>query len=362
MKILHIDPERSFGGGERQVLGLIRHLARRGHENLLAASPGGAISRMVPPADARLIALSIRNDVDLFAALRLRWIVARESPHVIHYHTSRAHALSPWLRRHAPRAIVTRRMDYPIRPSRWSSLLYNRSVAAVVAISEDVRRKLVAGGVRAQRIRVIRSAVEPPAGLPGGAGREAARRRFGATDEAVIAVVAALERRKGQDVLLRALAELAPGGKRFLCLFCGGGSEREALERLAAELDLAASVRFLGEQRQVADVLAAADLFVLPSRHEGLGVAILEAMAMGLPVVATSVGGIPEAVVNGRTGLLIPPENPSALASAIGDLLGQPDRARELGARGRDRILEQFTMERMAAEYQSLYEEITRVA
>ncbi len=362
MKILHIDSERSFGGGERQVLGLVRHLARRGHENLLAASPDSALSRMVPGSDARLIPLAIRNHVDLLAALRLARIVARESPHLIHYHTSRSHALAPWLRRHAPRSLVTRRMDYPIRRGWWSSLLYNRSVAGVAAISEDVRRKLIAGGVRAERIRVIRSAVEPPAGLPGEAGREAARRRFGANGEPVIAVVAALERRKGQDILLHALAEISRRGRRFQCLLCGGGSERSALERLAAELGVAASVRFLGEQRQVADVLAAADLFVLPSRHEGLGVAILEAMAMGLPVVATAVGGIPEAVEHDRTGLLVPPEDGSALAAAIDDLLGHRDRACELGARGRERVLERFTMERMAGEYQRFYEEISRVA
>ena len=109
-------------------------------------------------------------------------------------------------------------------------------------------------------------------------------------------------------------------------------------------------------------MLAAADLFVLPSRHEGLGVAILEAMAMGLPVVATAVGGIPEAVEHDRTGLLVPPEDGSALAAAIDDLLGHRDRACELGARGRERVLERFTMERMAGEYQRFYEEISRVA
>jgi glycosyltransferase involved in cell wall biosynthesis len=362
LKILHIDPETAFGGGERQVLGLIRHLARRGHENLLAAAPGSRLSMMVPAADARLIPLNIHNHVDLVAALSLRRIVARESPHVIHYHTSRVHALAPWLRRYAPRALVTRRMDYPIRRGWWSDLLYNRSVGAVVAISEEVRRVLVAGGVRPERLRVIPSGVEPPAGLPGSAGRDAARRRFVADDDAVIVVVAALERRKGHDVLLEALRRLVERGVRFRCLLCGDGSERASLERQAAELGLGGRVVFLGEQRQVADVLAAADLFVLPSRYEGLGVAILEAMAMALPVVATRVGGIPEAVEDGRTGWLVPAEDDTALADAMAKLIAAPEHARDLGRCGRERILERFAMAHTAEAYERLYEELNRVA
>lgn len=362
MKVLHVDPERRFGGGERQVLGLVRHLALRGHENVLAAPPRSALATLLPGGDARLVPLAIRNDLDLIAAVRLRRIIARENPHVVHLHTARAHATAAWLGSASRRAVVTRRMDYPIRRGRWSSLLYDRAVAAVAAISEEVRRQLVAGGVRPERIRVIPSGVEPPAGLPGAAGRAAARVRFGANAEPMVAVVAALERRKGHDVLLHALAVLRARGVPVRCLVCGDGSERAALERLASSLGLGDAVRFLGEQRQVADVLAAADVFVLPSRWEGLGVAILEAMAMALPVVASAVGGIPEAVVDGVTGVLVPPEHPAALADALAALVADPARARALGERGRARVLERFTIERMAESYERLYEDLARTA
>jgi glycosyltransferase involved in cell wall biosynthesis len=361
LKILHVDPEVSFGGGERQVSGLIRHLAERGHENILAAPAASRLAAIVPAAHARLRPLVIRSDVDLVGALRLRRLVAVESPHIVHLHTSRAHAMSPWLRRNAGRAIATRRMDYPLRAGPWTNLLYNRAVAAVVAISEEVRRRLLAAGVRAERVRVIHSAVEPPAGLPGDAGRAAARRRFGLDDALAIGVVAALERRKGHDVLFRALARLAAGGGlRVRCLVCGDGSERAALERLARELRIAGSVVFLGEQRQVVDVLAALDVFVQPSRHEGLGVAILEAMAMALPVVASAVGGIPEAVTAGRTGILVPPEDPTALAEAILALGRDRANARRLGSAGRDRVLAEFSMAAMTSRYERLYDDVSR--
>jgi glycosyltransferase involved in cell wall biosynthesis len=362
LKILHVDPETGFGGGERQVAGLIRHLARRGHENVLAAAASSRLAAVVPATDARLRPLSIRNDLDVLAALRLRRLVAAESPHVLHFHTSRAHAMSPWLCRYAPRAIATRRMDYAPRRGPWTDLLYNRSVAAVVAISDEVRRRLVDSGVRRERISVIRSGVEPPRGLPGAAGRAAARARFGIGEELAIGIVAALERRKGHDVLLRALASLDAKGSAWRCLVCGGGSQREALAQLAADLGVASRVCFLGERPQVADVLAALDVFVMPSRREGLGVAVLEAMAMALPVVASSVGGIPEAVEPGTTGLLVPRDDPDALAAALDEIGRDRQRALRMGAAGRQRVLAEFSMEALTDRYERLYDAVCQRA
>jgi len=361
LKILHVDPEQTFHGGERQVVGLLHHLATRGHHNVLAAAPGGALASVVCPEDARFRPLAIRNDLDPLAVLRLRRLIAAESPHVLHFHTSRAHAMSLWLgRRTWRRAVVTRRMDYPLRRGVRTELLYNRSVAAVVAISEDVRRRLLAAGVRPERISVIHSAVEPPANPSGSAERSAARARLGLTDQATIGIVAALERRKGHDVLLRALVRLREAVPRLRCLVCGDGSERASLERFAQELGIRGLVRFLGEQRQVANVLAALDVFVQPSRYEGLGVAVLEAMAAGLPVVAARVGGIPETVREGETGLLVAKEDPEALAAAITELLQDPARAARMGAEGRRRVLAEFSMEAMTDRYERLYRDMIR--
>ena len=328
---------------------------------MLAAAAGSPLAAVVPAADACLCPLPIRNDLDVLAAWGLSRLVAHESPHIVHLHTSRAHAMSPWLRRSATRTIVTRRMDYALRRGFWTDLLYNRSVAAVVAISEEVRRRLLDAGVRSERVTVGRSGVEPPAGLPGAAGRAAARARFGIEGELAIGIVAALEPRKGHDVLLRALATLA-GAPPWRCLVCGGGSQHQALQRLAADLGIAPRVRFLGEQRQVADVLAALDVFVMPSRHEGLGVAVLEAMAMSLPVVASAVGGIPEAVQPGETGLLVPPDDPPALAAALRELAGDVEEARRMGHAGRARVVTEFSMEAMAGRYERLYDEVCRGA
>jgi glycosyltransferase involved in cell wall biosynthesis len=132
------------------------------------------------------------------------------------------------------------------------------------------------------------------------------------------------------------------------------------LRRLAADLGIADRVRFIGEQPQVADVLAALDVFVMPSRHEGLGVAVLEAMAMSLPVVASAVGGIPEVVKPRETGLLVPPDDPAALAAALNELLRDVEKAKRMGVAGRERVLAEFSMEEMASRYERLYDDVSR--
>ncbi len=138
-------------------------------------------------------------------------------------------------------------------------------------------------------------------------------------------------------------------------LAAGEGGEHAVLAARVRTLGLDANVRFLGRVDDVASVLAAADVLVMPSRQEGLGVAALEAMAAGLPVIASRVGGLPEAVVDGATGLLVPPADVPALAAAIARLAADRALARRLGAAGRARVRERFTMAGMAAATLAVY-------
>jgi glycosyltransferase involved in cell wall biosynthesis len=139
-------------------------------------------------------------------------------------------------------------------------------------------------------------------------------------------------------------------------VWCAGdGAERAALEAQRAALGLDARVRFLGRVDDVAELLAGADVCVMPSRHEGLGVAALEAMAAGVPVVASRVGGLPEAVVDGATGCLVAPDDASALADALGRLVADRDLRRALGAAGAARVRARFSMDAMAAGTLAVY-------
>jgi glycosyltransferase involved in cell wall biosynthesis len=168
-------------------------------------------------------------------------------------------------------------------------------------------------------------------------------------------VVSALVPRKCHSVLLDAWPAVRARVPWARLLVAGDGPLRARLEQQAAEMGLTESVTFLGQVTDVRDVLAAVDVLVLPSRKEGLGVSILEGMAMGVPVVASAVGGIPDAVRDGVNGFLVPPEDPAAIAVRIADVLGDPALAERLGRAGREIAGAEFTVEQMGRRYENLY-------
>ncbi len=345
MRVLHVDPERGWGGGEVQVMALLGELGRRGHASRVAAHPDGPLARAATAAGVPVIPLAVANHVDIGAALRLRRALG--DAEVVHFHTARAHALAPLCRRAGVRLVVTRRMDYVPAGGPYVRFLYNRAVDAVVAISEGVREALVRVGVRRDRIRVVPSGIEPAAGVAPAGARAALRREWEVGDDAVLVlVVGALERRKGHAVLLDAARRLSPAALGLRYVFCGDGSEAGALAEAAAPLG--GAVCFAGFRRDVAACLAAADVVVLPSLREGLGVAALEAMAASRPLAASRVGGLAEVVVHEETGLLVPPGDPAALATALARLAGDRALRARLGDAGRARVLARYTSAQMA--------------
>jgi glycosyltransferase involved in cell wall biosynthesis len=296
----------------------------------------------------------IRNDLDLRCVPAVRRLIRTGKFDIVHLHTKRAHALSLWLPRYrsGPKYVVTRRMDYPERRNYYTDCLYNRRVDGVVAISRSIAELLIAAGVDEHRVRVIPSGIDPSgfgAITPG---------RLGTKDKFVIGCIGVLEERKGQRYLLEAAAALKQQGWALECLIAGDGSLRQQLEVESARLGLGRDVRFVGFVTDTAAFLAKIDLFVMPSLFEGLGVAALEAMAAGKPVVASRVGGLAESVLDGVTGILVAPRDGAALADAMATLISEPARAMEMGERGRERVLQHFTLEQMAAANEAYYYEL----
>jgi glycosyltransferase involved in cell wall biosynthesis len=163
---------------------------------------------------------------------------------------------------------------------------------------------------------------------------------------------------KGQTFLLRAWPAVLEGEPRALLLLAGDGPDEGALTAQAAALGLGRSVRFLGFRQDVPSLLACAEVLVLPSLNEGFGMVLVEAMAMGKPVVASAVGGVPEVVLDGQAGLLIPPADPRALAAAILRLLADPRAARRMGEAGRERARESFSRKAFLQAHRDLYGEL----
>jgi glycosyltransferase involved in cell wall biosynthesis len=280
-------------------------------------------------------------------------------PDLVHLHSGRANwlgGLAAWSL--GLPVLTTRRMDREVRRGPRTRLLYGRIARCAVAISPAVETCLLAGGVAPSRVRVIPSAVDART-LVARRGRAETRRALGADEERVCALaLAALVRRKGLDVLLEALARAPLRDAPLTLWIAGDGPERSDLEARAAAQGVAPRVRFLGRRDDKADLLAACDLLVLPSRREGLGVAALEAMACGRAVLASRVGGLADAVVHERTGLLVPPEDPDALAVALARLTRDAALRARLGAAGPGRIAEGFAAAQMCDAYARLYREL----
>ena len=296
----------------------------------------------------------MRNDADVRCVPALRRLIRMMSYDVVHFHTKRAHALALWLPRgrRRPQYVVTRRMDYP-EPSSWyTRLLYNRCVDGVVAISRAIGELLARAGVTQNKIRCIPSGIDP------GKFSAIVNSRPAADDAFVVGCLAALEDRKGHRYLFEAAALLKMHGLNVRYAIAGDGSRRAQLEADVARLGLIDQVRFLGFITDPLGFFASVDLLAMPSLYEGLGVAALEAMAAGRPVVATRVGGLPESVVDGTTGFLVPPRNPAALAEAITKFIQSPSLAQKMGSSGRERVRQQFSLEHMAKENESYYYEL----
>jgi glycosyltransferase involved in cell wall biosynthesis len=350
LRILHVDPERNWGGGEAQVFGLLSFLVSKGHSNDILTHPAGQLYAEVAKLKVGRFPLSARNDLDLRAVCSIRRRIKERNYDIVHLHTKRAHALSLWLNRgkKLPKYVVTRRMDYVEKNNWYTRCLYNRRVDGVVAISQNILDGLVNAGVERRKIRLIYSGIDHTRFVT-------CDRTDSRKDNVTVGCLAVLESRKGIGFLLDAAWHLQSQGVRVNWLIGGTGSRREELQNKASALGLAESVTFLGFVAKPEEFLRHVDIFVMPSLFEGLGVAALEAMAAGKPIVATKVGGLAESVVDGQTGLLVVPANGKAIADAIGKLVAEPEVAREMGVRGRQRVVENFTMTRMAAQNEAYY-------
>jgi len=292
-----------------------------------------------------------RLDTKVFDRIGL--LAEKHSADIVHSHGYKAD-LYAWAasmnRRHA---LVSTCHNWPdprllMRFYAGADRLALRSFDAVAAVSQAVADKLAGWGVADHRISVIRNGVEAPRDV-----KPAELRQTG--DDVVAGFVGRLVPEKGVLDLLTSAAVVLERFPRTRFAFVGDGPARTECEETARRMGIAQQVTFLGHRSDVAACYAAFDFLVLPSHNEGLPMSILEAMSAGLPVIATRVGSVPEAVVDGVTGLLVRPGKTDALAKAIVRMAGDRDWARSLGAAGREHAARHFSVRAMAASYIGLY-------
>lgn len=362
MHVVHIEAGRHLYGGARQVLSLIDGAGRAGARSTLLCPAGSEIAEAAARSAARpeIVELPMRGDLDVRAIGRYRRAIAARRPDLVHVHSRRgadlfgglACAGAPWP------AVLTRRVDER-EPRAWARLKY-RPYSALIAISRAVRTELVEhAGVPGSRVHVVPSGVDPRAYRPAPAARSALVAALDLPADACIAgIVAQLIPRKGHRVILDALPAVVARHPRVVLVCFGRGPEEGALRREIERRGLGAHARLAGFHVELGSLLPGLDLLVHPARAEGLGLAVLEAMAAGLPVAASAAGGLVDVIEDGTSGLLVPPGDVPAWASALGRLLDDADLRLRLGAAARRRVEAAFTAERMVAGNLGVYRSV----
>jgi glycosyltransferase involved in cell wall biosynthesis len=353
LSLFQIDAGREWRGGQRQVLFLARALKARGRAFRLVCQPGSPLHEKAAAEGLPVLPVRMRSELDLGAVLKIARAMKREGCRLAHFHDAHAVTLGKAAAALAkvPVRVVSRRVDFPVKSRRK----YVRNVDAVIAISDEVKRVLVKGGVPAKLVEVV------PSGIDFAPFRDVADRGFlrrelrFRPDDFLVGIVAQLEDHKGHRYLIDATRVIKDETPKVKLIVVGSGSLEMELTRQAQDLGVEDLVFFLGFREDVPRILASLDLFVLSSHMEGLGSSILDAMAAGLPVVATRAGGIPEIVVHRETGLLVPPRSPSALAEAVLKLFKDRKLAAALGEKGFRVVHEKFSAEAMAERIVDVY-------
>jgi glycosyltransferase involved in cell wall biosynthesis len=358
MKILHVEAGRHFYGGAQQVIYLLDGLRGRNVDNVLVCPPDSEIDAQARKLGAKVYNVASAGDLDLGFTWWLTRIMRWEGPDVVHCHSRRGADFLGGLAAALARlpAAVSRRVDHP--EPEWVARLRYRPYAKVIAISANVAAVLRENGVDEERLTVIRSAVDFDR-FQGPPRRRELLEEFGLTEaNFVIASIGQLIPRKGHRYLLEALANLKGKMPRARLIVFGQGNLETELREQAAQLDLNGFVQFAGFRDDLDGYMSAFDLVVHPALREGLGVSMLKAAAAGVAVVAFDVAGSREAVVNGRTGILVEPKDTVALEQAILTLAENAMLRRACGEAARKRMREEFSIDTMVDKHVELYESL----
>ena len=346
---LHVDTARTWRGGQNQVLLTVLGLRALGHRTALVAHPDGELRRRASEGPD-LIPIASSGEMDLRAAWKLSRVLRMMRPTVVHAHDAHAVTMIALARslgrlEPPPPILMSRRVDFHIRRNAFSRWKYGQ-VDRFLCASDAIRAMLVGDGIAAERTTTVHDGVDLD--------HVAATPRLDAHAELwlpssapLVGNVAALVPHKGHRYLITAAATVIRSVPDARFVIVGEGELETKLRKQIRDLHLERHVLLAGFRPDALSLQKGFDLFALSSVTEGMGSVLLDAMAIGQATVATRAGGVPEVVVDGRTGVLVPVRDPQALASAIVSLLGDPDRRARLGAAARARVHESFSVERM---------------
>jgi glycosyltransferase involved in cell wall biosynthesis len=381
IKLAHIITRFVCGGAENVVVSLASALDREKYQIVIVTGElcdsEKGLKAVLDKNNIELITIKqmvrrVSIAQDILAAVRLYFLIRNKGIDIIHTHTSKAGALgriaaflakvpvivhSPHGNIFEPKGNIPGVSESPL--ARLIFLFIERLLAKftdkIIVLSDNERRQYIALKIdQPDKFVTIYDGIDYEKFSSGTT--SVAREDFGLRDdEPVIGTIGRLDPEKGQVYLIQSAAALLKEYPRLKFLIVGEGSCRRQLEAYAAELGIRDALRFLGLRKDVSQLLSVMDIFVLPSLYEGLGIAVLEAMARSLPVIASRVGGVPEIIDDGVTGILVAPADPRAIAEAIRLLLRNREKAYTLGANACERVKKNFGINLMVEKIEKLY-------
>lgn len=366
LRVLHVIGGGEFGGAERHILNLAAAIDPNQVEVIVCCLFADPFVKLAREAGIRAHSIPMRHKLDFGIVTKLRDYIVTEKIDIVHTHGVRANLVGRLAARMAgvEKVVTTVHsllvQDYPDLFSRLANMLIEKASRSLtthfIAVSGGLQKALVQQGIPEQRITVIYNGLNPElfqkAGNPTGRWREKAG--FG-PGTPLVAIVGRLHPVKGHRFFLKSAAEILRERTDVHFLVVGSGPERDRLEEYTRKLGISEHVTFTGFVADVSELMPDLNLLIVPSLWEGFGLTALEAMAVGVPVVATSVGGLPEIVEHGTTGLLVPPADEGGLTRGILWMLDHPQEAVEMAAAAKAVVEERFTASAMARRTEGVY-------
>jgi glycosyltransferase involved in cell wall biosynthesis len=353
LTILHTEASPGWGGQEIRILNEAAVFAKRGFRILIACQPDTPLGREAQRRGIDVRPVAMRGALDVRACWHLRRLMRTERVDLVHTHSS----IDAWLAGYAAKSLhlpVVRSRHVSIPVKRRRNFVYNSLCDRIISSGEAIREVLVAAGVEAEKIVAIPAGVDTAQFHPAVSGA-AVRREYG-LEGPVIGTVAMFRHAKGHQVLLQAMPDILKSEPRAAFLWVGDGVGREVLQQEVAEAGVRDKVHMIGFREDIPACLAAMDVVVMPSlRSDGVPQVAIQALAMRKPVVASAVGGIPEVIQHQRTGMLVPPNDPQALAEAVVQLLRHPQSAAAWAQAGGELIDTHYGVEQMIDRTAAVY-------
>ncbi|MCC5814982.1 MAG: glycosyltransferase [Leptospira sp.] len=354
--ILHINASKEWRGGENQVLNLAIGLKKAKVPQIIMAQPNSPLAEKARNAGIEVVEFLMRSEFDWKAIKKIRELVDTHKVHIVHTHTSHAHSLAFFAKKKKDnwKLIVARRVDFRINKSRFSLWKFQSNlIDMVVGVSRYIQRNLISDGMNPTKTLTIHSGIDISK-FKKLSSKETLRKELDLDKKTlVIGIVAALVDHKDYPTFIQSIAKIKTN-QPFVALVLGEGSLKNKLLSQVEDLGIQDRIQFLGFREDVNDFYGLFDIFCLSSKEEGLGTSILDAMAAGLPIVATKAGGIPEMVIHEKGGYLSEVGDSESLAQNFSFLLENASLRKKMGSFNQDRV-EKFSYETTVKKTIQLY-------